>query len=85
MDVERMVAEAKIAGGGVIHFGNPNNPTSSITSKVRVRWLGENLPPNTVALIDEAYIQFADPTLDIRHQSRIYSTLFDHPIPPHGA
>ncbi len=30
-DVERMCAEAKRAGGGVIHFGNPNNPTSSVT------------------------------------------------------
>jgi len=61
VDVERMVNEAKSAGGGLIHFGNPNNPTSTITPKAQVRWLCENLPPNTVALIDEAYIQFADP------------------------
>jgi len=43
-DVERMCAEAKKAGGGVIHFGNPNNPTSSITAKSPTRWLAENLP-----------------------------------------
>jgi histidinol-phosphate aminotransferase len=61
VDVERMAAEAKKAGGGVIHFGNPNNPTSSLTGKAEVRWLAENLPPDTVILIDEAYIQFADP------------------------
>jgi histidinol-phosphate aminotransferase len=60
-DVERMCAEAKRAGGGVIHFGNPNNPTSSVTTKNQTRWLAKNLPPNTVLLIDEAYIQFADP------------------------
>jgi histidinol-phosphate aminotransferase len=60
-DVERMCAEARKAGGGVIHLGNPNNPTSSITSKDQTRWLARNLPPNTVLLIDEAYIQFADP------------------------
>jgi histidinol-phosphate aminotransferase len=60
-DVERLCAEAKKAGGGVIHFGNPNNPTSSITTKSQTRWLAENLPPGTVLLIDEAYIQFADP------------------------
>ncbi len=59
-DVERMCAEAGKAGGGVIHFGNPNNPTSSITTKDQTRWLAANLPPNTVLLIDEAYIQFAD-------------------------
>ncbi len=61
VDVERMANEAKSAGGGLLHFGNPNNPTSTITPKAQVRWLCENLPPNTVALIDEAYIQFADP------------------------
>ncbi len=60
-DVERMCAAAKQAGGGVIHFGNPNNPTSSVTTKDQTRWLAKNLPPNTVLLIDEAYVQFADP------------------------
>jgi histidinol-phosphate/aromatic aminotransferase/cobyric acid decarboxylase-like protein len=61
VDVERMAAEARKAGGGVIHFGNPNNPTSSITTPAQLRWLGRNLPPDTALLIDEAYIQFADP------------------------
>ena len=59
-DVERMVDEARKASGGVIHFGNPNNPTSSITPRGSLQWLVENLPANTVLLIDEAYIQFAD-------------------------
>jgi histidinol-phosphate aminotransferase len=60
-DVERMAHEAKQAGGGVIHLGNPNNPTSSVTPKSELRWLAEHLPPSTVLLVDEAYIQFADP------------------------
>ena len=63
VDVERMVVEAKKSGGGVIHFGNPNNPTSSLTGQAQIRWLGENLPANTIALIDEAYMQFVDPDL----------------------
>ena len=62
-DVERLAAEARKAGGGVIHLGNPNNPTSSITPKAQLRWLAEHLPGNTVLLIDEAYLQFADPNL----------------------
>jgi histidinol-phosphate aminotransferase len=61
VDVERISAEASKAGGGVIHFGNPNNPTSSTTSREQTRWLARNLTPNTVVLIDEAYVQFADP------------------------
>jgi histidinol-phosphate/aromatic aminotransferase/cobyric acid decarboxylase-like protein len=38
-DVERMAHEARQAGGGVIHLGNPNNPTSSVTPKSELRWL----------------------------------------------
>ncbi len=62
-DVERLAAEARKTGGGVIHLGNPNNPTSSITAKAQLRWLARHLPANTVLLMDEAYIQFADPEL----------------------
>jgi histidinol-phosphate aminotransferase len=60
-DVERMAHEARQAGGGVIHLGNPNNPTSSVTPRNEMRWLAEHLPPSTVLLVDEAYIQFANP------------------------
>jgi histidinol-phosphate aminotransferase len=60
-DVERLAHEARRAGGGVIHLGNPNNPTSSVTPRTEVRWLAEHLPASTVLLVDEAYIQFADP------------------------
>jgi histidinol-phosphate/aromatic aminotransferase/cobyric acid decarboxylase-like protein len=63
-DVERMAHEAKQAGGGAIHLGNPNNPTSSVTQKAELRWLAEHLPPSTVLLVDEAYIQFADPDVE---------------------
>jgi histidinol-phosphate aminotransferase len=59
-DVERLADEAKKAGAGVVHLGNPNNPTSSATSKQAMAWLVENLPAETVLLVDEAYIQFAD-------------------------
>lgn len=58
-DVRRMAAEAGKARGGLIYVVNPNNPTSSITPKADISWLIENLPPNTIALIDEAYIHFS--------------------------
>src|SRR5260370_3944386 len=61
VDVERMACEGRKAGGGLIHLGNPNNPTSSLTPRSALQWLAANIPPNTVVLIDEAYIQFADP------------------------
>lgn len=58
-DVKRLRQEAARAGGGLIYLCNPNNPTSSITPRAEIDWLIANLPPNTVALIDEAYIHFS--------------------------
>jgi len=63
-DVRKMAAAADQAKGGLIYLVNPNNPTSSITKKADVAWLIDNLPPNTMVLVDEAYIHFsADPEL----------------------
>lgn len=70
-DVERMIAEANKAGGGVIHLGNPNNPTSSVTAGKAVRWLAENLPANTVLLLDEAYVDFTDPESGVSGMSLV--------------
>ncbi|MCW5979827.1 MAG: aminotransferase class I/II-fold pyridoxal phosphate-dependent enzyme [Bryobacteraceae bacterium] len=59
-DVRLMVEQAAEAGGGLIYLCNPNNPTSTITPKADIAWLAANLPPDTVAMIDEAYIHFSD-------------------------
>lgn len=61
-DVEAMADAAARTRAGVVHLGNPNNPTSSITPKAKLAWLVEHLPPSTVLLVDEAYIQFAGST-----------------------
>ncbi len=58
-DVRKLVSAAEKAKGGLIYVVNPNNPTSSITKKEDIEWLVANLPPNTIALIDEAYIHFS--------------------------
>src|SRR5579871_6265872 len=58
-DVRKMVAEAEKARGGFIYVVNPNNPTSSITKKADIAWLIANLPANTIAMIDEAYIHYS--------------------------
>src|SRR5436190_7454153 len=59
-DLRKLVAEAGKAGGGLIYLCNPNNPTSTVVPKKDLAWMISNLPPNTVALIDEAYIHFGD-------------------------
>jgi histidinol-phosphate aminotransferase len=69
-DVKKMVEAADQAGGGLLYMCNPNNPTSSVTSKTDIAWMIENLPRNTTALIDEAYIHFSNsPNLEsaVRH------------------
>jgi histidinol-phosphate aminotransferase len=62
-DVRKLADVAAKAGGGLIYICNPNNPTSSITPKSDIDWLAANLPPNTVLLMDEAYIHFAEPAV----------------------
>jgi histidinol-phosphate/aromatic aminotransferase/cobyric acid decarboxylase-like protein len=59
-DVKRLADEAGKAGGGLIYFCNPNNPTSTVTPKKDIEWLVKNLPGETVALIDEAYVHFSE-------------------------
>jgi histidinol-phosphate/aromatic aminotransferase/cobyric acid decarboxylase-like protein len=57
-DVRKLAEEADKAHGGLIYLCNPNNPTSAVTSARDVGWLVENLPANTILLVDEAYIHF---------------------------
>lgn len=61
-DVRKLADEAAKAGGGLIYLCNPNNPTSSITPSADIDWLAANLPANTLLLVDEAYIHFAQPS-----------------------
>lgn len=63
-DVRKLAEEAAKARGGLIYLCNPNNPTSAGVKAADVDWLVANLPPNTILLVDEAYIHFAeDPQL----------------------
>lgn len=59
-DVRKLAEEARKAHGGLIYMCNPNNPTASITPKAQVAWLVDNLPADTILLIDEAYIHFGE-------------------------
>ena len=59
-DVKKLAEEAGKAGGGLIYICNPNNPTAAVTPKTDIAWLVSNLPANTILLVDEAYIHFAE-------------------------
>jgi histidinol-phosphate aminotransferase len=59
-DVRAMLAAAPDAG--VFYVCTPNNPTGTLTSHSDVEYLLENKPKNSILLVDEAYIHFADTT-----------------------
>jgi len=67
--VRKLAEEAERAGGGLIYLCNPNNPTSSLTPQNDIGWLAANLPPQTVLLVDEAYIDFL-PRADVMSATR---------------
>ena len=57
-DVRAMLAAAPDAG--VFYICTPNNPTGTLTSHSDIEYLVENKPKDSVVLVDEAYIHFAD-------------------------
>jgi len=57
-DVRAMLAAAPDAG--VFYVCTPNNPTGTLTSHSDIEYLLENKPKDSVVLVDEAYIHFAD-------------------------
>lgn len=57
-DVKAMLAAAP--DGGVFYICNPNNPTGTLTPRADIEYLVENKPKDSIVLIDEAYIHFAE-------------------------
>jgi histidinol-phosphate aminotransferase len=59
-DMKAMLAAAPDAG--VFYICTPNNPTGTLTSHSDIEFLLENKPKDSILLVDEAYIHFADTT-----------------------
>jgi histidinol-phosphate aminotransferase len=57
-DVKAMLAAAPDAG--VFYICTPNNPTGTLTSHSDIEFLLANKPKDSIVLVDEAYIHFAD-------------------------
>src|SRR4029077_6625239 len=56
-DLAKMLAAAN---EGLIYVCNPNNPTASVTPKNKIREFINNVPRQTMVLVDEAYFHYAD-------------------------
>ncbi len=59
-DVKAIAEAAARENAGFIYLCNPNNPTSTVTPKKDIEWLISHLPGDTVLVLDEAYIHFAE-------------------------
>ena len=59
-DVRAMLAAAPDAG--LFYVCTPNNPTGTLTSHSEIEYLVANKPKDSIVMVDEAYIHFADAT-----------------------
>jgi len=64
-DVKAMLAAAPDAG--VFYICNPNNPTGTLTPHSDIEYLVSNKPPDSVVLVDEAYIHFSEAPSALDH------------------
>jgi histidinol-phosphate aminotransferase len=56
-DLPKMLA---VNDAGLVYICNPNNPTASITPKERLRAFLNNVPKQTIVLVDEAYHHYVE-------------------------
>ncbi|HVO59735.1 MAG TPA: pyridoxal phosphate-dependent aminotransferase [Terriglobales bacterium] len=59
-DVRAMLDAAP--DGGLFYICTPNNPTGTLTSHSDIEYLVDHKPKDSIVLVDEAYIHFADAT-----------------------
>jgi len=57
-DVKAMLAAGPKAG--LFYICSPNNPTGTLTPLADVEWLLANKPADSIVMVDEAYIHWAD-------------------------
>jgi len=57
-DVKAMLAAG--SGAGVFYICNPNNPTGTLTPRADIEYLLGNKPKDSIVVVDEAYIHFAE-------------------------
>lgn len=60
IDPDRMLSEAHY-GAKLVYLPNPNNPTGVLLDRADVRRLLDEVPPDVLVVLDEAYAEYADP------------------------
>ena len=60
--------------GAIVYIGNPNNPTGNIFSSEKLNYLAKKYP-NSVFIIDEAYIEYIGYTKSLSHLALNYDNV----------
>ena len=60
IDLDRFLSEASY-GAKLVYLPNPNNPTGVLLGRSDVRRLLDELPPDVLVVLDEAYAEYAEP------------------------
>ncbi len=61
IDVDGMIAAIR-PQTRVVVLTNPNNPTGTVLARSEIERLAASVPDSAVLLVDEAYIEYADPS-----------------------
>ena len=63
LDLDALAAAAHEVRARIAWVCDPNNPTGSLVSDAEWRRFLEALPPDCIAIVDEAYVDYVDPEL----------------------
>lgn len=58
-DLDRLLSEA-CYGSKLVYLANPNNPTGVLVARSDVRRFLDELPPDVLCVLDEAYAEYAE-------------------------
>jgi len=59
------IADAVTSHTRVVFLDNPNNPSGSVISRSEFEVFRANIPDDVIIVLDEAYMEFADPRLTV--------------------
>jgi histidinol-phosphate aminotransferase len=60
-DLDALLEAARAPRTKLVYVANPNNPTGTLVERGELRRFLDELPPNVLCVLDEAYADYADP------------------------
>lgn len=65
VDVDALIETAQREKPAIVYIANPDNPSGTLAQRSEIERLLEGTPPQTVVLLDEAYVEFAPPGTEL--------------------